>query len=57
MGRSKADAVLVTPEASFEIEIKSDVDVYARLKRQVRDYKLFYDYNYVVVGTSHAYHI
>lgn len=57
MGRSRADAVLVTPEAVFGIEIKSDADTYARLKRQVRDYNLFYDYNYVVVGTSHAYHI
>lgn len=57
MGRSRADAVLVTPEAVFGIEIKSDADTYARLKRQVRDYNLFYDYNYIVVGTSHAYHI
>lgn len=57
MGRSRADVVLVTPEAVFGIEIKSDADTYARLKRQVRDYNLFYDYNYVVVGTSHAYHI
>lgn len=57
MGRSRADAVLVTPEAVFGIEIKSDADTYTRLKRQVRDYNLFYDYNYVVVGTSHAYHI
>lgn len=57
MGRSRADAVLVTPEAVFGIEIKSDADTYARLKRQVRDYNLFYDYNYIVVGTRHAYHI
>lgn len=57
MGRSRADVVLVTPEAVFGIEIKSDADTYARLKRQVRDYNLFYDYNYVVVGTSHAHHI
>lgn len=57
MGRSRADAVMVTPDAIFGIEIKSDADTYARLKRQVRDYNLFYDYNYVVVGTKHAYHI
>lgn len=57
MGRSRADVVLVTPEAVFGIEIKSDADTYARLKRQVRDYNLFYDYNYVLVGTGHAYHI
>lgn len=57
MGRSRADAVLVTPDALYGIEIKSDADTYARLSRQVRDYNLFYDYNYVVVGTSHAHHI
>ena len=57
MGCSRADVVMVTPEAVYGIEIKSDADTYARLKRQVRDYNLFYDYNYVVVGTSHAYHI
>ena len=57
MGRSRADVVMVTPEAVYGIEIKSDADTYSRLKRQVRDYNLFYDYNYVVVGTRHAYHI
>ena len=57
MGRSRADIVMVTPLAIYGIEIKSDADTYARLKRQVRDYDNFYDYNYVVVGTSHAYHI
>lgn len=57
MGRSRADVVMVTPEAVYGIEIKSDADTYARLKRQVRDYNWFYDYNYIVVGTSHAYHV
>lgn len=57
MGRSRADVVLVTPEAVYGVEIKSDADTYTRLKRQVRDYNLFYDYNYIVVGTSHAYHV
>jgi len=57
MGRSRADVVMVTPEAIYGIEIKSDADTYARLKRQVRDYNKYYDYNYVVVGTSHAMHI
>ena len=57
MGCSRADVVMVTPLAIYGIEIKSDADTYARLKRQVRDYDNFYDYNYVVVGTSHAYHI
>ena len=30
---------------------------YARLSGQVKDYDKYYDYNYVVVGTSHALHI
>lgn len=57
MGKSRADVVMVTPEAVYGIEIKSDADTYARLKRQVRDYNQYYDYNYVVVGTRHAMHI
>lgn len=57
MGRSRADVVMVTPEALYGIEIKSDADTYTRLARQVRDYDKYYDYNYVVVGTSHAFHI
>jgi hypothetical protein len=36
------------------IEIKSDADSYARLDRQVKDYDLYFDYNYVVVGSTHA---
>lgn len=57
MGRSRADVVMVTPDALYGIEIKSDADTYARLARQVKDYDRYYDYNYVVVGTSHAMHI
>ncbi len=57
MGRSRADVVMVTPNAIYGIEIKSDADTYVRLKRQVQDYDRFYDYNYIVVGTSHAMHI
>lgn len=57
MGRSRADVVMVTPSALYGIEIKSDADTYARLSRQVRDYNQFFDYNYVVAGTSHAMHI
>lgn len=57
MGKSRADAVMVTEDALYGIEIKSDADTYARLERQVRDYDRFYDYNYAVVGTSHAIHI
>lgn len=57
MGRSRADVVMVTPSAVYGIEIKSDADTYTRLKRQVRDYDRFFDYNYVVAGTRHAMHI
>ena len=56
-GRSRADVVMVTESAIYGIEIKSDADTYERLKRQVKDYDRFYDYNYAVVGTSHAMHI
>lgn len=57
MGRSRADIVMVAPRALYGIEIKSDADTYARLKRQVKDYNQYYNYNYVVVGTKHALHI
>ncbi len=57
IGRSRADVVMVTDDAIFGVEIKSDADTYARLSRQVADYDLYYDKNIVVVGTSHALHI
>lgn len=57
MGRSRADVVMVTPDALYGIEIKSDADTYARLKRQVRDYDQYYDYNCIVAGTRHAWHV
>lgn len=57
MGRSRADIVMVLPNALVGIEIKSDADTYARLARQVKDYDRFFDANYVVVGTRHAMHI
>ena len=57
MGRSRADVVMVTEQALYGIEIKSDADTYARLDRQTKDYDRYYDYNFVVAGTSHAMHI
>lgn len=57
MGKSRADIVMVLPDLVAGIEIKSDADTYARLKRQVKDYDQFYDKNYVVAGSSHALHI
>lgn len=56
MGRSRADAVLITEDALTGIEIKSDADSYARLDGQVKDYDSFFDYNLLVVGSRHAAH-
>ena len=57
MGRSRADVVMVTEDALYGIEIKSDADTYTRLSRQIKDYDKYYDYNIVVVGTRHAHSI
>ena len=57
IGRARADAVMITEDAIYGIEIKSDADTYTRLKSQVEYYDLYYDYNYAVVGSSHAMHI
>ena len=57
MGRSRADVVMVTEDALYGIEIKSDADTYVRLAGQVKDYDRYYDRNFVVIGTSHAMHI
>lgn len=57
MGRSRADVVMVAQSDLYGIEIKSDADTYSRLASQVKDYDKYYDYNFVVVGTSHAMHI
>ena len=57
MGRSRADVVMITEKDIYGIEIKSDADTYVRLGRQIKDYNRFFDYNYAVVGTTHAMHI
>lgn len=54
MGDSRADIIMVTPTAICGIEIKSDADTYARLKSQIKDYDRFFDYNYIVVGSTHG---
>ncbi len=56
-GRARADVVMVLPQALAGIEIKSDNDTYERLKKQVRNYNAYYDYNIVVVGSTHAMHV
>ena len=57
IGRARADVMMVTDDAITGLEIKSDADSYARLKRQVRWYDKYFDYNYVVIGKSHLKHI
>lgn len=57
IGKSRADIMMVTDHALTGIEIKSDADTYTRLKGQVRNYNRYFDYNYVVIGTTHAQHI
>lgn len=54
MGESRADVVMVGEDYVMGIEIKSDADSYARLEKQVKDYDKYFDYNLVVVGSSHA---
>ena len=56
-GRARADVVTITEDKLYGIEIKSDADTYARLKKQVRNYDMYYDRNIVVVGSSHGSHI
>ena len=56
-GRARADVVMVTDRYLYGIEIKSDADIYTRLKKQVRYYDQYYDRNIIVVGSTHAAHI
>ena len=56
-GRARADVVMITDSLLYGIEIKSDADTYARLKKQVKNYDMYYDRNIIVVGTSHAGHV
>jgi len=57
IGRSRADIMMVTEEALYGIEIKSDADSYTRLADQVKDYDRFFDRNIVAVGSTHGEHI
>ncbi len=56
-GRARADVVMVTPDALYGIEIKSDKDSYTRLAGQVDNYDMYYDYNIIAVGSSHSAHV
>ena len=53
IGKSRADFIAVTDSTITGYEIKSDLDSYARLKSQVREYNKFCDFCYAVVGKSH----
>lgn len=54
IGISRADVIMVLEGFVCGIEIKSDADTYTRLARQTKDYDRFFDYNFIVVGSSHA---
>lgn len=56
VGKSRADILMVVPDALYGIEIKSDADTYTRLADQVKDYDKYFDYNIVVVGSTHGEH-
>lgn len=56
IGKSRADIVMVTREAIYGIEIKSDADTYTRLAKQVKNYNRFFDYNILAIGSTHALH-
>ena len=51
--KSRADMLLVTESWLAGIEIKSDMDSYARLHSQIQSYDRYLDRNIIVVGESH----
>lgn len=57
IGKSRADVIMVITDAVVGIEIKSDADTYTRLDSQIKDYDKYFDYNLVVVGSSHGIHV
>ncbi len=54
IGHSRADAFFVLEDRICGVEIKSDADSYERLKLQIEYYDMYFDENYLVVGSSHA---
>jgi hypothetical protein len=52
IGDSRADIVTVTDHLPG-YEIKSDADTYVRLRRQIGDYDVFFEENWLVVGEKH----
>jgi hypothetical protein len=57
MGESRADVILITEDAFYGVEIKSDADTYQRLQTQVKDYDRYFDGNFIACGSTHAAHI
>lgn len=57
ISKSRADVMVITENSFIGIEIKSDADTYVRLEKQVKFYDQYFDYNMVVVGSSHGHHI
>lgn len=53
IGKSRADMLLVTENWLAGIEIKNDMDSYARLVSQVQSYDRYLDRNIIIVGESH----
>jgi len=52
IGKSRCDFYVVTDKLTG-FEIKSDADSYERLSKQVKNYDLYFDQNYIVVGEQH----
>lgn len=50
---SRSDIFAVTENGLIGFEIKSDADSYTRLNTQVKNYDIFYDFNYLVIGGRH----
>ena len=50
MGKSRADAIMISENEIVGFELKSDRDSLVRLKSQIPDYDKYYDRNYLVVG-------
>ena len=54
IGKSRADALMVTETELIGFEIKSDMDSLERLEKQIKNYNRFCDKNYLVVGNKYA---
>jgi len=52
IGEARADIVIVTDRLTG-YEIKSDADTYKRLPGQIKEYDIYFQQNYIVVGENH----